>query len=268
MQELAFERVNKHRALAEVVVYNRNWLPWWLTTAVVGDFCEQAERFLRGEGLPPLPVRLWWAYKHWRFRRGVHKTSRRYLREHHKTSPKAVTAPNPMVFSNVAGRHYKPCDIIPLAPGQKVEFIPIDNGHRLTVTDMGTGERRAINVSNRMLRSMYRPFVDHDLSAHVPALKDVATLHTDEGEFQVDVTQVRDAIRQTVRGTDTPLHVLGQIGVTAEEFSEAVRKIGNAGVSVVTPEVQEPHDNICNFRGIPLARVTNRKPMKHYKGYR
>jgi hypothetical protein len=201
MQELVFERVNKHRALAELVIYNHKWLPWWLTTAVVGDFCEQAERFLRGEGLPPLPIRLWWAYKHWCFKRnavavdarkkGIWQQSKEMLREHH--------ADNPMAQSKANGQFFKPKRMIPLAPGQRVEFIPVlQQGHQVDVMDTHSGKRRSIMLSGDQVKAIAD---DWHRCGSVSLLDDgVALLHLDDGDFQIDVTQVRSAVRQCVNG--------------------------------------------------------------------
>lgn len=194
MQELAFERVNRHRALAELVIYNRNWLPWWLTTSIISDFCDQAERWLRGESLPPLPVRLWWAYKHWRFKKGVYQTSRRDLQEHHRD--KAI---NPMAQSKATGEFFKPRAVIPLAPAQEIKFIPVlPEGHRVEVTDE-SGNRRSVVITPTQIKQMTDS--QHGL---IGLLNDsIIVMHTDDGDFQIDATQVRSAIRENVSGVTT-----------------------------------------------------------------
>jgi hypothetical protein len=188
-----FERINRHRALAELVVHNHNWLPWWLTTSVVGDFCGQAERFMRGEGLPPFPVRLWWAYKHWCFKRGIYKASRRSLLEHHKKKPI-----NPMAQSKATGEFFKPSAVIPLAPGQSVEFVPVLQGHRVDIMDMKSGKRRSVILTPEQVREMKDGW--HRLN-DVSLFDDgVSIFHFDNEDYQIDTTQVRSAIRESVNG--------------------------------------------------------------------
>lgn len=282
MQELAFERVNKHRALAEVVAYNRNWLPWWLTTAVIGDFCDQAERYLRGEGLPPLPVRLWWAYKHWKFRKAQRRS----------WITKRSSPVDTMQVSAITGDRSTPAAVIPVAEGQHVSFIPVvyKQAHEIEVTDK-------VSIDATMLRqrrptdlgSFPRPNCP---KCHTPNPELGTPL--DNGKpsgwgdsfftctnwkckhkwlwrkvfpLLVENNNKQGTVTGTlIKGTNIPFHIFGQAGATIEQVNEAVRKIANvAGISMMTPEqqvkmqeiIQEPHDNSCNFNGLPLVKLTN-----------
>lgn len=240
MQELAFERVNKHRALAELVIYNRNWLPWWLTTSVVGDFCDQAERYLRGEGLPPLPVRLWWAYRHWKFKRANRMASPN--RDRWKQRGPKLDA---MERSNITGKSFKAGGIIPLAPGQRAEFIPVveHHAHEIEVIDMKSGARRKVRVTDRMLRDIGSPQWDTLLPELDPELRKVLWHHEDGCDYEIDATTVTDLKRRSVRS--------GQMGATIEQATEAFRTFGEAAAS----------ESICHFNGLPLAKVTNHQSM-------
>jgi hypothetical protein len=187
-----FERINRHRALAELVVHNHNWLPWWLTTSVVGDFCDQAERFMQGEGLPPFPVRLWWAYRHWKFRK-AHRQPQIEKRRAHIDR---------MQQSNITGDFFTPAAVIPLAPGQRVRFVPVspeDHHHEISVTDMKSGKRRTVRVTDQMLNDIGNPLWDRLLPELDPELRKAVWHDEDGSDYEIDVTTVNDLKRRSVK---------------------------------------------------------------------
>jgi hypothetical protein len=339
-----FQHINRHRALVELVIHNRNWLPWWLTTSVVGDFCGQAERFLRGEGLPPFPVRLWWAYRHWKFRK-AHQQAR---------IAKPSSPVDTMQQSKITGDRFMPAAMIPLPEGQHIKFIPVlhRDGHEIEVIDMKSGKRRKVFIDDTMLGNIADPRW-HEYLPDVPPEMRKSVWFADDGDFEIDCTQVADLKRRWVsaqrrptdlgsfprpncprchtpspelgtpldknsasgwgdsyftcsnhncrftwkwkkvfpllvenknkqgtvsgtliKGMDVPFYVFGQTGATIEQVNEAVRKIANvAGISKMTPAQQvQMQEIIQNPAGQEpcdgLAKVTNRKTMKHVEGYR
>jgi hypothetical protein len=192
-----FDRINRHRALTELVIHNRNWLPWWIVTAVAGDFCDQGERYLRGEGLPPLPIRLWWAYKHWQFKR-------KHLQPKLKKLPEIV---NPMQRSNITGDFFRPNAVIPVAPGQRVEYIPVvhRNGHEISVTDMKTGKQRKVFIDDAMLANIAHPRWHEQLPDVPPEMRKAVWFSEDGNTYDIDATQVRDLKRRWVEGQRQPI---------------------------------------------------------------
>lgn len=196
-----FERINRHRAWAELVIHNRNWLPWWVVTSICNDFASQGERWLRGEGLPPLVVRLWWAYKHWKFQRAHRMTEPNRDRWRSRG-----VLPDQMQRSNITGDLLRPNAVIPLAPGQSVKFIPIvhRHGHEIEVTDMKTGKRRKVFIDDAMLENIANPRW-HELLPEVPPEMRKAVWFSDDGDFQIDTTTVRDLKRQWVSSQRDPI---------------------------------------------------------------
>jgi hypothetical protein len=184
-EEMKFER---HRAYAEEVIYHKNWLPSWFICWYLDGFSDHAERFLRGEPQPPLAVRMWWAFKHWRFKKGLYRTSRRYLQEHHKTKTQ-----NPMAQSKATGEFFKPGAMIPLAPGQRLEYIPVRGGDMVQLTDANTGERRAVLITPDMRKDMREARAIHMLHNAGLLPGERMIWHTDDGEdVEVDVSHLRD----------------------------------------------------------------------------
>jgi hypothetical protein len=182
-----FERINRHRALAELVIHNRNWLPSWLVIIICDDFSDQGERYLRGEGLPPLPVRLWWAYKHYKFRKA---------QQGHESGSIATPA-NPMQRSKANGEYFKPKKMIPLAPGQKIEYIPVRDGVTMQLTDANTGERRAVLITPQMQRDMvdciYGPNAIRSVA--LDTMRDRLIWHMSDGDFVVDRSLITEFAR-------------------------------------------------------------------------
>jgi hypothetical protein len=191
-----FERINRHRALAELVIHNHNWLPWWVTTSILGDYCDQAERFLRGEGLPPFPVRLWWAYKHWKFRK-AHRAAQ---------VEKRASPIDTMQQSKITGDRFTPAAMIPLPEGQSVRFIPVvhKHGHEIEVTDMKTGKRRKVFIDDAMLNNIVDPRWHEYLPDVPPEMRKAVWFSEDDGEFEIDCTQVRDLKRRWVSAQRRP----------------------------------------------------------------
>lgn len=203
-------------------------------TSVVGDFCDQAERYFRGEGLPPLPVRLWWAYRHWRFQRANKMTAPNDDRWKQR-GPKL----DAMTFSEIAGRHYKVGGIIPLAPGQNVEFIPVDNGYDVEAVETNTGERRKLHISNRALRHMCRPHFDGPFPP--PGLNKLVLYNTREGEFQINSDDLREATRGALNFNGLPI-VPAQRPASPNSIGEFPRPdCPKCGTS--HPELGTPLDN-------------------------
>jgi hypothetical protein len=196
-----FERINRHRALAELIIHNRKWLPWWLTTSVLGDFCEQAECFLRGEGLPPFPVRLWWAYRHWKFRRN----QRRKLHWHPETRKAMQARLDTMQQSKITGDRFTPAAMIPLPEGQHVKFVPVmhRNGHEIEVTDTRTGKRRKVFIDDTMLGNIADPR-SHEYLSDLPPEMRKAIWFSDDGDFEIDCRQVRDLKRRWINSEKRP----------------------------------------------------------------
>lgn len=197
----AFDRINRHRALAEAVIHNRNWLPSWLLVPVVSDFCEQGERYLRGDGLTPLPVRLWWAYRHWRFVRANRMASPNGDRW--KRRGPSLDA---MQTSNITGTAFKAGGIIPLAPGQTAKFIPVlhDDSHEIVVLDMKSGQRRKVKIDNEMLDNIANPRWHQELPDVPPEMRR-AVWFSDDGDFEIDCTTVRDLKRRWVTAQAEPI---------------------------------------------------------------
>jgi hypothetical protein len=186
-----FERINRHRALAELVIHNRNWLPWWVICPVLDDFSDQGERYLRGEGLPPLPVRLWWAYRHWKFKR------------RHRSRIAAISGPiNPMQVSNITGDRFTPASVIPLAPGQRIEYIPVraeDHHHEISVMDMKSGKRRTVRVTDQMLNDVGHHLWDRLLPELDPEMRRAVWQGSDGEEDEIDATTVTDLKRRSIK---------------------------------------------------------------------
>jgi hypothetical protein len=192
-----FERINRHRALAELVIHNRNWLPWWIITSVCNDFASQGERWLNGEGLPPLPVRLWWAYRHWKFRR-AHRPEK-IIRK-----PSLIDT---MQQSKITGDRFTPMATIPLPEGQHVKFIPVAHrqGHEIEVTDMKSGKRRKVFIDDEMLKNIVDPRW-HQLLPDVPPEMRAAVWFSDDGsDYKIETTQVRDLKRKWVESQREPI---------------------------------------------------------------
>lgn len=177
-----FDRINRHRGYAELVAHNRNWLPWWLVTSITGDFCDQAERYLRGDGLPPFPVRLWWAFRHWRFQRKNRPTYASALHKKHFGPKKNLLTPS----------NFKAGGLIPVAPGQRVECVPVaaDPGHHeISVLDMKSGERRKIRITPQMLKDIRNPLWDRIMPEVSPDMR-LNIWSSEEGDFGIDSATV------------------------------------------------------------------------------
>jgi hypothetical protein len=173
IQELAFDKMNRHRAIAELVIYNRNWLPWWLITSVLAGFCDHAERFLNGEAQPPFLVRLWWTYRHWCFRRNVKKTSKQYLRENHKDRSTQHLGIKMALSKLQAGERSSPLL-------RKIARIPIEDYVFIEGRNLETGEVENLKVDRAMLCNFNG----------IPQVPGSHILVTNEADYEVDARQL------------------------------------------------------------------------------
>lgn len=239
--DAAFDRVNRHRALAELVIYNRNWLPGWITRPVLTSFCDHGERYLGGMAQPPLFVRAWWAVKHLHFRwatrthsdtfdvwladgelRREHPKTTQYLKlkakQRHKTLPMADA-------------------VIPLAPGQRIEYIPVQDGSdEIEVIAMDTGNRRKVKLTAEMKHDLRSAQWDRVLPELTMQDRIAVWHHEDGNDYQIDKPHLRDRPR-----IETP--IIGAYNVTKSKtkFKDGgyVNEINYSG-SPIIPGADRP----------------------------